>query len=245
MEFPAYEVRTEMRSRVIVVFLLIFAFCKPSLGHCAEQQWPIIAEFTAKVGIDTSANGIFFTLPLLDVHGITQYSLICVGGSNGFLGNPSIFGGTKDTNYVGQFACGLTKGNSHEIENSLLSEDESPYWFSRGRVINFRDLIGACGRYPEYGALRHFRLRNLELTLDFRDMSLDKNGNPAFIILAVSVRRDPTATTAQAEQTGFLTPYKSGLSCEKVLHGNAPRMCRDWVHPEHYGSWTECSKLGK
>jgi hypothetical protein len=136
----------------------------------------------------------------------------------------------------------LNEGKADE-ENSLLSEDESPYWYSRGQIHDFRELVGACGRYPEYGALRHFRLRGFELTLQFTDIQVDKKGTPSYLVVTVSVRTDPTAHSREAQQTGYLTPYKVGGSCNKVLRGNEPRMCRDWLH--YGGSWTECVKLGK
>jgi hypothetical protein len=127
-----------------------------------------------------------------------------------------------------------------KIEDSLLSEDESAYWFSRGQIHNFHELTGSCAKYPEYGALRHFRLRGFELTLDFGDVELDKAGSPTYFTFTVSLRRDPGITSSRAEQTGYLTPYKVGFSCNKVLKGNEPRMCRAST-----GSWTECSKLGR
>lgn len=39
---------------------------------------------------------------------------------------------------------------------------------------------------------------------------------------------------------GYLTPYRVGSSCDKVLKGNEPRMCKDWKNLG--GSWTECTK---
>jgi hypothetical protein len=146
---------------------------------------------------------------------------------------------TSGTNYVGPLACGLSEGTSEDLEDSLLSEDESAYWYSRGQIHNFHDLIGSCARYPEYGALRHFRLRGFELTLSFGDIEVEKTGNPTYFTLTVSLRRDASITSPQAEQTGYLTPYKTG-SCDRVLKGNEPRMCRD-----ANSDWTECSKLGR
>jgi len=173
------------------------------------------------------------------VHGVTRYTLNCAGGDNQFLDK---LRGAEDINYVGPFACRLNEGKSN-TEDSLLSEDESAYWFSRGQINDFREIIGACGRYPEYGAARHFRLRGFELTLEFTDVALDRKGNPTYFVLVISVLTDPSALSAEAEQTGYLTPYKVGRSCDKVLRGNEPRMCRDWLHSG--GSWTECAKLGK
>ncbi len=219
--------------------LMLGIIGEPSLGACAGSTWPLLQQSTARIGVDTSAERIFFQLPLLDVHGVTRYTLNCAGGNDKFLDE---LGQAQQINYVGPFACRLNEGKS-DSENSLLSEDESAYWFSRGQVHDFSEIIGACGRYPEYGAVRHFRLRGFELTLEFTDIALDSKGKPAYFVLVISVRTDPTALSADAEQTGYLTPDKTGRGCGEVLRGNEPRMCRDWLH--RGGSWTECSKLGK
>ncbi len=226
-------------SRAAFFLVLTLALVgKTNAGFCAGQEWPAMQEFSAKVGTETSAERIFFEIPLIDVHGQTRYHFLCVGGSDKYLGK---LGARDNENYVGPFGCGLFEGNSN-MEGSLLSEDESPYWFSRGRLDNFHDLTGACAEYPEYGALRHFRLRGFELTLSFGDVEVDKAGNPTYFTLTVSLRRDARITSPRAEQTGYLTPYKVGHTCEKVLKGNEPRMCRDFKNLG--GSWTECDKIG-
>jgi hypothetical protein len=212
---------------------------KQVLGARAGSQWPVLQQFTARIGIEASARRILFDLPLVDIHGVTKYTLNCAGGDDRFLEK---LAKARDINYVGLFACRLNEGNS-DTEDSLLSEDDSPYWFSRGQIHDFQEIIGACGRYPEYGAARHFRLRGFELTLEFTDITLDRKGNPTHFVLAISVRTDPTAFSAEAEQTGYPTPYKIGRSCENVLRGNAQRMCRDWLRSG--GSWTQCTKLDK
>lgn len=217
-------------------FLLVVALSllvKTSTGFCAEQAWPAMAEFTAKFGVETSAERISFEIPLIDVQGQTRYRLTCTGGSDKYLDQLSASG----DNYVGPFACILA--GDGDISDSLLSEDGSPHWYSRGQIHSYGDLIGSCAKYPEYGALRHFRLRGLELTLSFGDIEVDKAGNPTHFTLTVSLQRDAKITSPQAEQTGYLTPYKVGSSCNKVLKGNEPRMCRD-----SNGDWTECDKLG-
>ena len=174
------------------------------------------------------------------MNGQTRYAFICIGGSEKYLDHLS---DTSGTNYVGPLACGLVQAQAEQIGESLLSEDDSPHWYSRGQIHNFDELIGSCAKYPEYGALRHFRLRGFELTLYFGDVEVDKTGNPTYFTLTVSLRRDASITSPQAEQPGYLTPYKVGFSCDKVLKGNEPRMCRDWKNLG--GSWTECSKLGR
>jgi hypothetical protein len=197
-------------------------------------------DFSAKVGIETSAERIFFEFPLKDVHGRTQYTFVCVGGSTAYLDQ---LGDALNVNYVGPLACRLVEEDkdAEKSEESLLGEDDSAYWFSRGQIHDFQDLVGACGKYPEYGALRHFRLRGFELTLYFGDILIDKTGHPDYFTIAISLHRDAAALSPIAEQTGYMTPYTAGRSCAKVLKGNEPRMCRDWKHLG--GSYTECDKI--
>lgn len=226
-------------------FFLVLALsllAKTNAGFCAGPEWPVMQELSAKVGIETSAERIFFEIPLIDVHGETRYGFICAGGSEKYLAK---LGDPWDVNYVGPLACRLVEGKRDPVksEDSLLSEDESAYWFSRGQIHHFHDLTGSCAKYPEYGALRHFRLRGFELTLSFGDVEVDKRGNPTYFTLTVSLRRDARITSQQAEQTGYLTPYKVGFSCDKVLKGNEQRMC--WDFKNLGGSWTECDKIGR
>ncbi len=174
-----------MSRATFFLVLTLSLLAKPNAGFCAGQAWPTMAEFTAKVGIETSAERIFFEFPLLDVQGQPRYSFICVGGSDEFLAQWQV-------NYVGPLSCRLVEGtkNPEEYEDTLLSEDDSAHWFSRGQIHDFHDLTGSCAKYPEYGALRHFRLRGFELTLTFGDVEVDKRGNPTYFTLTVSLRRD-------------------------------------------------------
>jgi len=197
----------------------------------------VLQDFSTTIGIETSAKQISLNVPLKDIHGRTQYTFICVGGSDDYLDELSDDSGI---NYVGPLGCRLVR-EDRDSESSLLSEDESAYWYSRGQIHDFNELIGACGKYPEYGAVRHFRLRGFELTMRFGDFVFDRSGHLSHCTLTLSVRRDATITSERAEQTGYLTPYKVGNSCSKVLRGNEPRMCRDWVNAG--GSWRQCNKL--
>jgi hypothetical protein len=231
-----------MKSVFCFLLSALALLAKTNAGSCAADAWPEMAEFSAKFGVETSSQRIFFELPLIDVHGETQYNFVCRGGSKEYLDQLS---DSLGVNYVGPFSCRLVEGKQDPMksEDSLLSEEQSAYWFSRGQFHHFSELTGSCGKYPEYGSLRQFRVRGFELTLSFENIEVDKKRNPTYFTLAVSLRPDATITSRQAEQTGYLTPYKVESSCDKVMKGNEPRMCRDWKNLG--GSWTECSKLGR
>ena len=163
----------------VIYFLVssLLLLTEANAGFCAASGWPEMAEFSAKVGIETSARSIFLEIPLIDLHGQTQYHFICIGGSEKYLDQ---LGDNSNINYVRPLACRLVDGTTDPVksEESLLSEDDSAYWFSRGQIHQFSELTGSCAKYPEYGALRHFRLRGFDLTLVFGDVEVDKAGNP-------------------------------------------------------------------
>ena len=228
--------------RVFCFFLLALALLvNTNDGFCAGHWWPEMAEFSAEFGVETSAERILFKIQLIDVNGQTRYTFICIGGSEKYLDHLS---DTSGTSYVGPLACGLVQGQAEQIGESLLSEDDSAHWYSRrtdsqlpraNRIVREVPGIWRAASLPDREAF--------ELTLYFGDVEVDKTGNPTYFTLTVSLRRDASITSPQAEQPGYLTPYKVGFSCDKVLKGNEPRMCRDWKNLG--GSWTECSKLGR
>ncbi|RPI76806.1 MAG: hypothetical protein EHM45_11685 [Desulfobacteraceae bacterium] len=192
-----------------------------------ENQWPSMAEFDLKIGIEARSEKIYFEIPLRDIRGRIQYTLICRGGSVEYL---NAFTDSNKILYAPDLGFRLYEGTK-EVEGSLLCEDGAPAWHSRGQV-RYSQLVGACGKYPEYGMLRHFRLRGFELTLEFFDIVIDPEGKPAYLNLRISLHRYPKAISAQAGRPGYLSPEAEGRSCEKVLKGKDPLMRRN-----KQGSW--------
>jgi len=188
-----------------------------------------MAEFEATVGVDASAERIDIELPLLDVKGVQRFLLSCHGGSNEYVDTLSKI---KKVNYVPPFLCLLNEGKQ-ESEQSLLTEDDAAPWHSRGQY-HWEDLLGDCGGYPEYGRVRHFRLRGFNLTFEAVDL-VTKGTDLGYFKLKVSVRNDSTAVTKIAARPGYLPPDKS---CKVVRKGDAPRMCRNWANG---GSYEQCS----
>ena len=218
---------------------LISATLAASVQRPAIQptDWPEIPEFTRSVVIQVDASRIDVDIPLSDVNGIIRYRLICRGGSEAYLDYVSERAGVSG--YTPWLTCILNVGNQ-ETDGSLLSEDESSAYFSRGHFSR-RDLMGACGRYPEYGLTRHFRLRGMELELSFSDLTRGRGpglatDEPDSALLNISVRRDPSAQTAKAEQPGYLRPSGTVGSCRTVQRGNSQRMCRNAVT----SAWMQC-----
>ena len=226
-----------MRSTLCLFFAIIcvvlglsstrfFFIEKPSPS---QKNWPHIANFDATILINCKSERIGFRLPLHDLQGKTVYTLFCSGGSEEYLDRLS---DTTGIDHVGAFALRLVEGTT-DSDESLLTEDGSPYWYSRGRVL-YEELLGAYGRYPEYGVLRHFRLRGFELTLHFVDIHTDTNGKIEWMNLHISVRPCPECKKSRAQRPGYITPHKVGRNPEIILKGNEPLIRRG-----ENGSWEE------
>jgi hypothetical protein len=186
-----------------------------------------MARVTAAFGVDTSARRIDIDLPLLDTHGIQRYRLICRGGSVEHL---DALSDTSRINWVGDLMCVFNEGN-REIESSLLGADGAPPWHTRGQ-FHWDELVGACGNYPEYGRVRHFRLRGFELTLEARDPQM-RDGRLEHLTFAISLRSNARIRSSQAESVGYLHPRGD---CGAVKKGVEPRVCRN----RSTMSWEEC-----
>jgi hypothetical protein len=161
-----------------------------------------------------------------DARGKELYRLNCA--MFGYAGDP-------DFEYSGDFECRLTSLVALSSYSTLLTDDphQSRDWESRGRFLA-DELVGSCARYPEYGAVRHLRLRGMRITLSLADIVLDMNpgvmsakasiGLSSFRF-AFSVEPDSTAQSEIAELPGYEQPpflYPGDNSrydrdCSKVL----------------------------
>jgi len=203
----------------------------PVLG----QEWPAVEPVTQSFEVNVAAGLVAFDLPIKSAAGSVLYRLSCRGGSVKAL-DELIDGGT--INWVGPLMCVLSLGNGAPSEDSLLAEDASPPWHTRGQFTT-SDLVGACGAYPEFGLNRHFRLRGFVLRLGVKDLELGLDGSTRRFTLAVSIYRDPTAKSAQAERPNYVQPRFG--KCDVVREGRDPRMCRISTGPG-IRSWAPCPK---
>jgi hypothetical protein len=199
----------------------------------APSIWPGIQPTDRRVGIDLTGSMVDISLPILSSNGSPLYWLRCLGGSMEQL---DAAGERDGENYVAPLACVLVAQPDGWAGN-LLSEDESATWYSRGQFTG-DDLAGDCGRYPEFGKLRHFRLRGMRLTLATEDVKTGREGLVG-LTLHVTVAKDPSAQTAIAERPGYLAP--KGGDCQVVRRGAAPLMCRN----KDTSSWQACTSAQK
>lgn len=230
----------------LVVAILLLIIMPPAFAQAAPV-WPELQEFEAQFGISFTSVRNELDLPLLDREGLLRYRFSCRGDKRE-VAEDELLRRRERSEHVEQnpyvpwwpLTCVLVPaGGSPNLLAS--SPDEKPY-STRAR-IDPKDLVGPCASYPEHGRVRHFRLRGFVLTLSFADIepSGTRPDEAAYAVMHVSVRRDPAARTAWAEETGFLDPDRAAARfgeprCATVRKIAEPRMCRD---PKSF-SWREC-----
>ena len=185
-----------------------------------------IIEVDRAFPIAAHSKRIDVVVPIQNEDGWLRYRLICRGGSDEYMKELSK---AKHVNYVGPLMCMLQEGN-WESENSLLAEDSSPPWHTRGQ-FHWGELLGACGEYPEYGRIRHFSLRGMQITLEARQVEVKADQLDSFV-LHVTFKNDDEALSRHALRPPYMHPQGS---CEEVRKGIEPRMCRNAM-----GSWEKC-----
>jgi hypothetical protein len=121
-----------------------------------------------------------------------------------------------DFSYSGDFECRLnsTERAADFGVSTLLTDNPRPTrdWESRGRFL-LDEVIDACGDYPEYGRLRHFKLRGMQIGLEVSDLDPvehPRDGVSKFksFRFKVQVTPDATATSSIAERPAYLDPLQ-------------------------------------
>ena len=215
----------------LLTLAVVFMTGSPVVG----QEWPTVKPVTESFEVNLAAGLVAIDLPIMSEDGSVLYRLSCRGGSEKILDE---LGGRDNVNWVGPLMCVLNLGDLPISQNSLLAEDDSPPWHTRGQ-FHESELVGACGTYPEFGINRSFRLRGFVLRLGVGNLELNSDGSLRRFKLAASVESDPTAKGAQTERPDYLEPRFG--KCDVVRRGRDPRYCRIATGPKR-GSWALCPK---
>ena len=133
--------------------ILVVIISLPVLG----QEWPAVEPVTQSFEVNVAAGLVAFDLPIKSAAGSVLYRLSCRGGSVKALDELTDSG---TINWVGPLMCLLNLGNGAPSEDSLLAEDASPPWYTRGQFTT-SDLVGACGRVPRVWTESPFPLARL------------------------------------------------------------------------------------
>jgi hypothetical protein len=191
-----------------------------------RRDWPKIRPFHYTTRVDAKSRQIFFSFPIYNLSGGVEYTFACHGGSDDYLGGLEK---TLGECIVSPMCFFLGKGPKDTI-GGLLAEDAAASWHTRAQV-RYESLLGACGNYPEFGRVRHFRVMAMQITVEFSNIQADSSGQVTFLDISVSGRRDPSVTSSFAERPQYLPP---GPGCSVVHKGVEPRMFRN-----ESGSWVE------
>ena len=188
-----------------LTYLWVFSLCAWFMAARAlkAQLYPAVLPVTQLFNIPDihEANVI---LDLKAKSGATLYRLQC--HSAGYTGDP-------DFDYSGDFECRLGMVGHNSSYSTLLTENtnQSRDWESRGRFFA-ANLQGECARIPEFGALRSFQLRGMNLSLHIVDPTFS-NGKLHSLKLVIAVRSDLRAKRPVAKAV-LLPATKTAASCK-------------------------------
>ena len=209
--------------------LTLLAMIWVGKGAAAAETWPKVAPFHQSYRvIQASIPVIKATIDGVDEQPL--YLFICRSGDDDSVG----------VNYSGDLDCRLIPYSEGEVETTLLIEthnERTPAWYSRGRMFA-NELYGKCAEYPEYGAIRHFSVRGMQITLRYGDIKFNAqtaNGQPSLnsYTLTVDVVPDKSATTDIAKASGYIDPSRQGHDCSKVVKGiDLPDTHQPWPKGE-------------
>lgn len=179
----------------------------------AVPHWPAIqpvrasATFTnlAVDSVDTPVS-----MEIADAAGHPAYRVEC---HNGY------YDDEHTIDYSGDFQCGLFAARGDTVANLLPTatrDEESSDWFNRGRMLASQ-LAGRCASYPEYGAIRHFRVRGMRLTFEFRKLAWapSTGAQPRLNGFTVDLSADPDPS-AHTRQAAIVRVVKPPASCEPI-----------------------------
>ncbi len=195
----------------IAVTCLVFGLNLLPACHGEGEKWPEIRPVQAeRTFVDGGSGGDTpFLLLVSDTSRTLVDQLECHNGD---------YDSVSGFNFSGDFHCALFALNagvvtSHDL---LASEEEAKIgrdWFNRGRMLASQ-LWPSCGLYPEYGAIRHFRLRGMVITLRFDALKwfpferFQRHRLEAFRFKIVFMR-DPDARSVVAEAVKDSVPPTS------------------------------------
>lgn len=139
------------------VLLLLVMAVSFGVTQGVQPDWPAVESVNTGVPIDLRSDRIEIDVPIKARDGAIAYTFGCRGGSDRYLES-------LHENWVGPLMCTLAAG-ARATEESLLSEDDSAAWYSRGQY-HAEDLVGA-----------HRQGRSCETVLRGNDVRMCRKAN--------------------------------------------------------------------
>jgi len=116
--------------------------------------------------------------------------------------------------FSGDFQCALYAlqggrvASGNLLADSTHDQQTSDWLFNRGRMLSVQ-LSDRCGAYPEFGLVRHFRVRGMRVTLEFEDLQWStSNGQEGLDQFTVDLTVEPDlgALAETSEMAGAPRP---------------------------------------
>jgi|HubBroStandDraft_6_1064221.scaffolds.fasta_scaffold19378_2 hypothetical protein len=181
------------------------------LAQVKPRVWPVVKPVHTQITVTEQAGrDAPVHLVVTDVRGRPLYTLDC---------HNSEYDDDFDLSYSGDFQCALfVLTNGKTTSGNLLADSSynasSTDWWNRGRMLA-KNLWRNCANYPEYGTLRHFKVRGMLVTLRFGDLvwatpTADSSKLSRFTA-DIDVAPDRRATSPTAEYLPGPTP---GQACD-------------------------------
>lgn len=197
-----------------VLFLLV-----PSLLRAGDEYnalggplvWPDVVDTSATFHFDDAATASIEFI----IHGLDDEDLYCISCHNDHYSDTLI---DPDFYFSGEFECRLTALYRWDSFSTLFTEDphQSADWESRARFFSY-EIVGDCANYPDYGRVRNFCLRRMQITLEISDMTFDtsyirrdsasvQDLDLSSFTFDIRVKSDTTANTGITEPTPYAEP---------------------------------------
>jgi hypothetical protein len=201
---------------IFLAFLFFFAATMGTVASCGRPEghtWPKITPISKTFYYD--ADRISLSLDVRNEHGEPAYWFGCHGAD--FKGKPVDPFHDDEWNYYGLFDCHLHDLHDKRGDNLLSYNAKDPREnFSRALTLPLQ-LQGRCAEYPEWGRIRHIRLRGMLITLEFTDLKLDKENLVTSFRFNVHIAQDNDARSSFAEPPGFAYPLQTkGNSADNI-----------------------------
>jgi hypothetical protein len=154
-----------IRLFLLVLFTSIVSIgcsVKSDLSKFRQPSWPIIKPYKQEFNFN-DANSAAVSILLRDANGNDLYRFEC---------HNYLYEDDSGFDYSGDFECKLNSlyGEGNSLPTLLTSDLHQPSdWWSRGRFLA-GELTEKCIDYPEYGRIRTFRLRGMNIRLELSDI---------------------------------------------------------------------------
>lgn len=204
---------------VPLAFLVVSLFVTLASALEIRDPWPPVAYLSRTFHVPDAHNASVITY-IGGTDGTSLYQLTCHDGD--YMSRATCSRCEEDSfPYAGLLQCRLIPAKP--LPFSYWDFDPlAAYLAGDSRAIFTTDeLLGKCADYPEWGRVRHFRLRGMRLTLSIADLVRDHKGNASSYRLSVNVEPDHEAISSIAGLSQFGEPeydeVRHTSACQKVV----------------------------